>query len=144
MPCHKTPHIRAIHVIVAICIVCLKASAGLADAAFDPAARGTPLELRAMTQVDREQEEPDRKWFVLVGIINVYPRLEREELIQNVLDPAIRTVAPAYRGTKTFSDLRDDGLLWTPQIAVGRVLSRHFALSIHGGYGLAPGLRKNC
>lgn len=87
----------------------------------------------ANTYITPETHE-ERRWFVLVGLVNVYPRLEREQLIKELLDPALQTLAPGYRGTKTFTDMRDDHLLWPPQIAVGRILSRHFALSIHGGY----------
>ncbi len=91
--------------------------------------------LRGIEAVVEEQEEAEqRRWFVLVGLVNVYPRLQREQLIKDILDPAIRFLAPGYRGTKTFTDMRDDGLLLPPQISVGRVLSRHFALSVHVGY----------
>jgi hypothetical protein len=93
-----------------------------------------PLCLNGCDAVLDSQEEAPRRWFVLVGLVNVYPRLEREQLIEDLLDPAIRTLAPGYRGSKTFTDMRDDHLLWPPQIAVGRILSDHFALSIHGGY----------
>ncbi len=137
MPRHISVCTQTIHVIIAVCIFSLKVFAGSEVAEFDLVEPGT-LELRAMKQMVLEENEPARKWFVLVGIVNVYPRLEREKLIQNILDPVIRTIAPGYQGTATFSDLRDNGLLWTPQIAVGRILSRHFALSIHGGYGAGP------
>jgi len=92
------------------------------------------LEVHGIEAQIEKQEEKDRRWFVLVGLINVYPRLEREQLIKELLDPVIGALAPGYSGSTTFTDMRDDGLMWPPQIAVGRVLSKHFALSIHGGY----------
>ncbi len=92
------------------------------------------LQLRGTEALLEAQDDAPRRWFVLVGMVNVYPRLRREQLINDVLDPAIRTLAPGYRGTRTFSDMRDEGLLWPPQIAVGRVLSDRFALSVHLGY----------
>lgn len=99
-----------------------------------PQTDDVPLCLHGCDAVLDRHEETSRRWFVLVGLVNVYPRLEREQLIKDLLDPAIRTLAPGYRGSKTFTDMRDDHLLWPPQIAVGRILSDHFALSIHGGY----------
>ncbi len=99
-----------------------------------PDADNALLEVCGAEALLEKQEEQDRRWFVLVGLVNVYPRLEREQLIKDLLDPAIRPLAPGYRGSRTFTDMRDDHLLWPPQIAVGRILSDHFALSIHGGY----------
>lgn len=75
-----------------------------------------------------------RNWFVLFGAVNVYPKLEREKLIKKILDPVVDALAPGYAGTHTFTDMRDDGLMWPPQLSVGRVLSDYFALSVHGGY----------
>lgn len=92
------------------------------------------LKVQGVEALLDKQEEAPRRWFVLVGLVNVYPRLEREQLIKDILDPVIQTMAPGYRGTKTFTDMRDDHLLWPPQISIGRILSKRFALSIHGGY----------
>jgi len=92
------------------------------------------LKVQGVEAILDKQEEAPRRWFVLVGLVNVYPRLEREQLIKDILDPVIRTMAPGCRGAGTFTDMRDEHLLWPPQISMGRVLSRRFALSIHGGY----------
>ncbi len=83
---------------------------------------------------EEDSPEPPRRWFILPGLVNVYPKLERERLIKELFDPLVGFMAPGYSGSKTFTDMRDDGLLWPPQLAVGRVLSDKFALSIHGGY----------
>ena len=50
----------------------------------------------ANTYITPETHE-ERRWFVLVGLVNVYPRLEREQLIKELLDPALQTLAPGYR-----------------------------------------------
>ncbi len=92
------------------------------------------LRLQGADALWATEEETPRRWFVLAGLVNVYPGLKREQMIKNILDPTVRLIAPGYRGTKTFTDMRDDRLLWTPQVAIGRVLSPHFALSVHGGY----------
>ena len=74
------------------------------------------LKVQGVEALLDKQEEAPRRWFVLVGLVNVYPRLEREQLIKDILDPVIGTMAPGYRGTKTFTDMRDDHLMWPPQI----------------------------
>lgn len=121
-------------VLVALSVVCMTPKAVTETALPDISNCDNTLKVREMEAYAAPEEEEERRWFVLVGLVNVYPRLEREQLIKDLLDPVIQTLAPGYRGTKTFTDMRDDGLLWPPQIAVGRILSRHFALSIHGGY----------
>ncbi|HDP35271.1 MAG TPA: hypothetical protein ENN29_09205 [Candidatus Hydrogenedentes bacterium] len=97
-----------------------------------------PLQVSGAAAAPDMRREARKRWFVLVGMINVYPRLEREQMIKDILDPAVRTLAPGYRGTRTFTEMRDERLLWTPQIALGRVLSERFALSVHGGYSEGP------
>lgn len=135
MACYTTVSSRRF---LALCVIALFfwQTAGAADLDLDIA--DDRLELRGIDCLQRDDATRERRWFVLVGIVNVYPGLKREELITDVLDPVIRVAAPTYRGTRTFSDMRDEGLLWTPQIAVGRVLSRHFALSVHAGYSAGP------
>lgn len=80
--------------------------------------------------------EPDRvsKWFLLPALINVYPKLESENLIRKYYNPAMRALAPGFGDVRTISDLRDDHLLWTPDFAVGRVISPRWALYLHFGY----------
>lgn len=127
--------LRICRCIVVACILSAGFRTTVASETFDLNSDKARLEINDIENTLDAMEERQRRWFVLAGIVNVYPRLERERLIRNVLDPAIRTLAPGYRGTRTVSDMRDEHLLWPPQIAVGRVLSDRFALSMHVGYG---------
>lgn len=78
--------------------------------------------------------EQRRRWFFLLSFVNAYPQLEREGLIKQYYDPVVRALAPGFDGVHTFSDMRDDHLLWPPQVAVGYLLNDHLALSMHAGY----------
>ncbi len=80
------------------------------------------------------EEEAPLRWFFLFGAIDTYPKLETELLLHDMLDPVLQFVAPGYPGTRTFSQMRDEHLLWPPQIAIGRALNDYFSLSIHAGY----------
>lgn len=80
-----------------------------------------------------EATEP-QKWFVLLGAVNTYPKLEREAMINRYYDPIMNTLMPGYGATKTFSDYRDKGFLWPPQLAFGCLVSNKVALSTHFGY----------
>ncbi len=80
-----------------------------------------------------ELEKP-RSWFFILGMVNAYPKLEREKLIKTYLEPALCTIAPGFDEVKTFTDMRDNGLLWPPQIAAGKLLNEHLALSVHAGF----------
>jgi len=79
-------------------------------------------------------EEDRRRWFFLASLVNVYPRLEREQLIKEYFDPLVNVLAPGSDGVTTFTDMRDAHLLCPPQFAFGYLLSDHFALSSHFGY----------
>ncbi len=83
--------------------------------------------------VAREDDAP-RRWWILFSMVNAYPKLERETLIEEVFDPIIGVLSPGYGGTRTFTEMRDKGLLWPPQIGFGRMMSDHWALSFHFGY----------
>ncbi len=76
----------------------------------------------------------ERKWFLMLAVVNVYPKLESEELIDNLLEPALRFLAPGHDGVQTVGDLRDDHLLWTPYIGIGRILSDRWAAFFQVGY----------
>ncbi|HOD95599.1 MAG TPA: hypothetical protein PLY90_04355 [Candidatus Hydrogenedentes bacterium] len=90
---------------------------------------------------DRKDEpEKERQWFFLYGMVSAYPKLQSERLLKDIFDPIVSTIAPGYDGTRTFTDLRNKGLLMPPHIAFGRILSDKFALSIHGGY--SEGVRR--
>lgn len=88
-------------------------------------AEDTPLKLETKHR---------NSWFVLPALINVYPKLESENLIRKYYNPAMRVLAPGFNDVRTVGALRDEHLLWTPDLSVGRVLSPHLAVYVHFGY----------
>ena len=88
----------------------------------------------APSEAEEGLSPADRKWFLIVGLVNVYPKLESEELVDNLFEPFVRTLAPGFDDAATVSDLRDDHLLWTPFLGVGRVLSDRWAAFFQAGY----------
>jgi len=76
----------------------------------------------------------DRKWFLIVGFVNAYPKLESEDLINDLFEPFVRTLAPGFGDVATVGDLRNKNLLWVPYFGVGRVLSDRWAVSFHVSY----------
>jgi hypothetical protein len=93
-----------------------------------------------LEDIKAEEAEKERRWFFLFGVVIAYPKLQSERILKEYFDPAMTFLAPAHRGTRTFTDFRNKGLLMPPQIAIGRILSDKFALSIHGGY--SEGVRR--
>ena len=92
---------------------------------------------RCLTPPTPDAAEMDpRKWFVVFGLVNAYPKLGREQLIGDYFDPLMRALSPGFDGVNTFTDLRDQGLLLPPQIALGRSINKYIALSMHFGYSL--------
>ena len=63
-----------------------------------------------------------RKWFLHFGAANAYPKMESEKLV-DYYDGMMKALAPGYDDVKTIGDLRDQHLLWPPQIGFGVVLS---------------------
>ncbi len=78
--------------------------------------------------------DPGSPWFILPSLINVYPKLESEELIEEYYNPAMRLIAPGFSDVRTIRSLRDEYVLWTPDFAIGRVLSPRWAIYLHFGY----------
>jgi len=83
-----------------------------------------------------DPSEPERasRWFILPSMINVYPKLESEALVRKYYNPAMRLIAPSFRDVRTVGSLRDEHILWTPDIGIGCVVSRRWALYLHFGY----------
>ena len=73
-------------------------------------------------------------WYFFVAAVNVYPRLESEELIKQLFDPVARALAPGHDGVYTVSDLRDDHGLWPPHVGLGYNLNRHWSVFLEAGY----------
>lgn len=104
---------------------------GLLDAGQTAPSRAPSSVVQA--PVHDEPEQPLR-WFVYVGLVNAYPKLEREELIERYFNPAMRLVAPGFDDVRTVRSLRDEYKLWVPQFGVGRIVGRRWSLFLQGGY----------
>lgn len=90
-----------------------------------------PFDAVAATEDPSEAQSP---WFILPSMINVYPKLESEGLVDKYFNPAMRLLAPGFDDVRTISTLRDEHILWTPIFAIGRNLSEHWALYLQCGY----------
>jgi hypothetical protein len=82
----------------------------------------------------RTNEPRELRWFILPAMINVYPAMESEELIEQYYNPIMRMLAHDLRDVRTIGTLRDAHLLWTPDFSVGKVLSRRWTAYLHFGY----------
>ena len=89
------------------------------------------VEINAMGVSAPEEKSP---WFIVLSLINVYPKLESEELIRRLYNPAMRLLAPGFQDVRTPGDYRDEHLLWTPEIGIGRILSPRWSAKIYLGY----------
>lgn len=81
-----------------------------------------------------EERDRPRHWFVFLGLVNAYPKLESEKLVGDLFDPAMRLLAPGYDDVRTVRGSRDEHKLWVPQVGVGRVLGDRWSLYLQGGY----------
>ncbi len=81
-----------------------------------------------------KRAEHQSPWFILPSLINVYPKLESEKPIVEYYNPIMRLLAPDFDDVRTVGTLRDAHILWTPDFAIGRVMSRYLALYVHVGY----------
>ena len=80
------------------------------------------------------EESPHLRWFMFVDMVNAYPGLEREELIEEYFNPAMRLLAPAFDDVTTVRTLRDDHMLWVPQLGIGRMFGDHWRAYLQAGY----------
>ncbi|MBN2307351.1 MAG: hypothetical protein JXR94_00170 [Candidatus Hydrogenedentes bacterium] len=103
--------------------------AEVADAAG--AGKTAPIRLDAP-----ESEDGARplRWFLFVAAANPYPRIESEDLIDATFNPAMHFLAPGYDDVGTVGDLRDRGMLWTPYIGLGYILSERWSVFVQAGY----------
>lgn len=102
-----------------------------ASPVVDDATAVPPVSLRAETVSEQERH---RRWYVFLGLINAYPKLESEKAIQNIFDPVMGFLAPGYDDVTTVSTIRDMGLLWQPQFGLGYVVNDYLSLAVYGGY----------
>ncbi len=130
----RSAHIFIVKFVVVWC--CVSACYGFPVWALDP--NGTLTAAGTETKVTEpgHASEPAgiSPWFFLISMVNVYPKLESENLIKQYYDPAMRLFAPGFEDVRTVASLRDEHLLWTPSFSIGRVLSHHLALYFQFGY----------
>ena len=110
---------------VVLCSLPVRAQAPLTITEMDTVA------IDSLYEATSEEESP---WFLVFSMLNVYPKLESEELIRQYLNPGMRLIAPEFQNVRTPGDLRDEHLLWTPEIGIGRTLSPRWAANIYLGY----------
>jgi hypothetical protein len=91
------------------------------------------------TPAELPEEAPStyRRYAMLV-MANAYPGLKSEDLINNIFDPLMGAIAPGIEQVNTFGDMRDNCLLWVPNVGGGYNISRHFSLFLTLGYGAGP------
>lgn len=82
-------------------------------------------------------------WYYFIAAVNVYPELKSEELINQTLEPVLRTLSPGHEGVYTVSDLRDDHGLWPPHLGLGVNLNEKWSLFVEGGYTAGKVRTKN-
>lgn len=93
-----------------------------------------PSECELAKSAVEAPEEESPPWFFLAAIVNSYPRLESEQLIERFLNTPMHLLSPGYKDVRTVGDLRDRHLLWAPHVGIGRVLSDHWAFFVQAGY----------
>lgn len=85
-----------------------------------------------------ETEEPvgvvPRKWYFFVAAVNVYPKLESEEIVGDLVEPLLDVLAPGHEGIDTISELRDNHLLWPPHLGLGYNVNDHWSVFFEAGY----------
>lgn len=64
---------------------------------------------------------PDKYWYWMVGLANVYPRLrESTSEIDRDINGLFGNLLPRWKEPTTFADWRGDGKLWDVHLGVGR------------------------
>jgi hypothetical protein len=117
----------------ALClVVCLAAALGAAaqeTPETDPHAASELPEAEAGASAEdivyEHSVEPFRKrWYLLLGIANVHPRLdETEDRINVLINGALGSLFPRWERPETFADWRDDFKLWDFHLGIARDLS---------------------
>lgn len=138
MPPTRGPELRALFrcsLWVPLCLAALAAGAEAppVETAPEPDAVGAavPTAWRARRP---PPEARARRWYLFLGAINAYPRLESEGLIRRYFDPAMRLIAPGHENVTTVSTMRDLALIWQPQVGVGYVVNDHLSVAVQAGY----------
>jgi hypothetical protein len=112
----------------------LSAAQPIGEKHLEPLPRLELLHAREPVPLEETKEAAEHRWHVFAAVVNTYPRLESEELIDNLLEPAMKFIAPGFDGFFTVGDLRDQGLLLPPHVGIGYKLSEHLGVFVQGGY----------
>jgi hypothetical protein len=84
---------------------------------------------------DDAEPADDSPWYFLVGSVNNQPKLkDASRQIDRQTNKLFRFFAPGFDDVTTFSDERDDMMIWSPYVGVGRVLSDHWDVFFQAGY----------
>ena len=97
-------------------------------AAADKIAPPAPIEIEESLRLT------PRKWYFFVAAVNVYPKLESEEIVGDLVEPLLDVLAPGHEGIDTISELRDNHLLWPPHMGLGYNLNDHWSVFFEAGY----------
>ena len=84
------------------------------------------------------ERHPEYRRYGMVCMANAYPELKSEDLIYDLFDPIIGWFAPGIEEVNTFGNMRDNHLLWAPNIGAGYNISKHLSLFLQVGYGAGP------
>lgn len=109
-------------------------SSSTASASEPPAPARQEYASDQTASASRHASEDSLRWFLFLQLVNAYPKLETEKLVDKLFDPAMREIAPGFDDVETVHSLREDHKLWVPQIGVGRVVGKRLTLYLQGGY----------
>jgi hypothetical protein len=74
-------------------------------------------------------------WYFFSGSVNNHPRLrEAQKQMRRQIDGPFGVIAPGFRPVRTFADQRDEMMISTPYVGVGRKLSKCFDLFYQIGF----------
>jgi len=94
----------------------------------------TPAEQPETTASDVKPADGS-PWYILMGSVNNQPKLkDASEMIDRQTNKTFRLFAPGFEDVRTFADERDDMMIWSPYVGVGRVLSKHWDVFFQTGY----------
>lgn len=129
-----------------ICLLAVLSLATLANAEEPAAPAASPEPEAAAASVEEldtsgeislkgpEQEANDARWFWHLGMTSAFPRIESEDLVKKLYDPIMGALAPGYDPVQLIGDYRDVGVLFAPQIGLGRRIGDRLTLTFHGGW----------
>lgn len=80
-------------------------------------------------------EDTRPSWYLSFGASNCHPRLQGvEKQVHHQINDVFRLLAPGFEDAKTFTELRNDGMLWIPELGLGRVLTPRWTIFARAGY----------